>query len=119
MKNIILLILILIGISCTKSPSEFLIGKWQILNVVENDQSIELNDNWMHLKSDGTFNSHDGDSDKNENGKWTYIENEKVLYIDDGSGNSDGSEWILSFKSDTLIFSAKKDSLYLIAKKLK
>ena len=107
------------GTCCTNSSSEFFIGKWHIINVVENDQSIDLNDNWMHLKSDGTFNSYDGDSDKKEKGKWTYSVSEKVLYIDGDLSNSDDSEWIMSFKNDTLFFSAKKDKLFLIAKKMK
>jgi hypothetical protein len=119
MRNAILLLLFFLGANCTNRPSKIFIGKWQIINVVENGQFIKLNDNWMDLKSDGTFSSYDGNSNKKENGKWVYSEKEKVLSIDDASGNNDDSEWILLIKADTLIFTAKKGNLYLIAKRIK
>lgn len=52
-RNIALLIFI--GVSaCKKSPEHF-IGKWQILNVVEDDKSTNLVENWMHLKKKWNF----------------------------------------------------------------
>lgn len=57
-RNIVLLIFI--GVyACKKSP-EYFIGKWQILNVVEDDKSTNLVENWMYLKKNGTFDSYDG-----------------------------------------------------------
>ena len=41
-------------LACGRSP-EFFIGKWQILSVVEDDQVMDLHENWIHLKEDGTF----------------------------------------------------------------
>ena len=100
--------------ACNKSP-EYFIGKWQILTIVENNDTVDLVENWMHLKSDGTFESYDGELDKKESGKWTYQPKEKLLYID-GQGEED-SEWILSVENDTLFFHSKSDNLYLIAMK--
>ena len=103
--------------ACKKSP-EYFIGKWQILNVVENNKSIDLIENWIHLKSNGTFQSYDGNLKKSERGKWTYLFDEKRLFID-GEGETGDSHWNLSMKNDTLIFHSTSDNLYLIAKKLK
>jgi len=102
---------------CKKTP-EYFIGKWQILIVVENNESTDLIENWMHLKSDGTFESYDGKLKKNESGKWTYQLDEKRLFID-SEGETGDSQWNLSMKNDTLIFHSTSDNLYLIAKKIK
>ncbi len=118
MRKTLILIFIFIGIGCSQNSSDFFIGKWQILRVVEGTTSIALNDNWIHIKSDGTFTGYDGESNTNENGKWTYKINEKVLYLDDASGDSMNSKWILSFKNDTLFFKNKKNNSYLISKKV-
>nr|WP_321233063.1 hypothetical protein [uncultured Psychroserpens sp.] len=108
-----LLILFIVFFSCNKS-SNFFIGKWQIFNVVENNESIDLVDNWIDLKSNGTFMSYDGSLEKKEIGKWTYLIEEKKIAI---NGDVD-SQWTLSIKSDTLFFHSTTDNLYLIAKKL-
>ncbi len=111
------ILLILIGLcACDKSP-EYFIGKWQILNVVENNRSMDLNDNWMHLKSNGTFESYDGNLKKNESGQWRYQSEAKRLFID-GEGENAESEWALSLKNDTLFFRSTSDNVYLIAKKM-
>jgi len=118
MRITVTILLIFIGLyACNKSP-EYFIGKWQILNVVENNKSIDLFENWIHLKSNGIFESYDGNLKKNENGKWTYQFGEKRLFID-GEGERADSEWILSIKNDTLFFHSASDNLYLIAKKVK
>lgn len=110
-----IIILIFIGcIACNKS-SEYFIGKWQILNVVENNESSELNENWIHLKSDKTFKSYDGELKKNESGTWTYQVKEKRLFIEGEKGDS---QWTLSMKNDTLIFKSTSNNLYLVAKKI-
>lgn len=111
------ILLIFIGLyACNKSP-EYFIGKWQILSVVENNKSIDLIENWMHLKSNGTFESYDGNLKKNESGKWTYQFKEKKMFID-GEGEKGDSEWTLSMKNDTLIFTSTSNNLYLNAKKM-
>lgn len=102
--------------SCSQ-PSEYFIGKWQILHIVENNVSIDLMENWMHLKSDGTFESYDGASKKTEQGIWEYQSKEKIISID-GQGEDGKSHWSLSMKNDTLIFESTRDNLYLISKKL-
>lgn len=111
------ILLIFIGLyACNQSP-EYFIGKWQILNVVKNNESVELVENWMHLKSNGTFESYDGTLKKSESGKWTYQFKGKKLFID-GEGEEGDSEWILSTRNDTLFFHSTSDNLYLIAKKI-
>lgn len=70
----------------------------------------------MHLKSDGTFESHDGNSEMNEIGKWTYMAEEKRIFID-GEGEETDSEWTLLTKNDTLFFQSTQDDSYLVAKK--
>ncbi|MEM7552111.1 MAG: hypothetical protein AAF363_20675 [Bacteroidota bacterium] len=113
-----IILLILIGLSaCNESP-EYFIGKWQVLNVVENNKSIDLIDNWIRLNSNGTFESYDRDLKKNETGKWTYQSEEKRLFID-GEGEETDSEWTLSIKEDTLFFHSTSNNSYLIAKKVK
>ena len=102
--------------SCTTS-SEYFIGKWQILNVVENTTVIELTENWMHLKSNGTFESYDGGLKKNESGIWSYQPETKILAID-GEGKAGDSQWKLSMKNDTLIFQATADDVFLTAVKM-
>ncbi len=99
-------------------PTEFFIGKWQILSVVEDNNSFDLNENWMHLKSNGTFESYDGDLKKLEHGQWNYQAEKKTLLIE-GEGESGDSQWDLSIRNDTLIFQSVSDNLYLIAKKMK
>lgn len=106
-----IIILIFIGfIACNKSP-EYFIGKWQIMNVVENNESIDLIENWMHLKSNGTFESYDGNLIRSESGKWNYQFREKRLFID-GEGEKADSEWTLSTKNDTL-FSILHQTIYI------
>lgn len=112
-----IILLIFIGLYACNQSSEYFIGKWQILNVVENNKSIDLIDNWMHLKSNGTFESYDGILKKNEIGKWTYQSEEKRLFID-GEGEETDSEWTLLIKNDTLFFHSTSDNSYLIAKKI-
>ncbi len=108
------ILLIFIGLyACSKSP-EYFIGKWQILNVVENNKSMNLIENWIHLKNNGTFESYDGNLKKNESGKWTYQFKEKKLFLD----SEEDSQWTLSMKKDTLIFYSTSDNLYLIAMKI-
>ena len=111
------ILLLFIGLIACNKPSEYFISKWQILNVVEKDESIALHENWIHFKSDGTFNSYDGDLKKNESGKWTYQSKVKSLFID-GEGEKGDSQWTLSMKKDTLIFKSPSNDLYLIAKKM-
>lgn len=112
-----IILLIFIALFACKNSPDYFIGKWQIVNVVENDESIDLIENWMHLKSNGTFNSYDGTLKKNETGKWTYQLKEKILLID-GEGEEGDSEWILSTKNDTLFFHSTSNNLFLIAKKI-
>ncbi len=112
-----LILLIFIGFSACKKSPEYFIGKWQILNIVENDKSTDLIENWMHLKSNGTFDSYDGTLKKGESGKWTYKLEEKTILID-GEGNEGDSQWILSTSNDTLFFHSTSSNLYLIAKKI-
>jgi hypothetical protein len=111
------ILLIFIGLYACNTTPEYFIGKWQILNVVENNKSIDLIENWMHLKSNGTFESYDGSLKKNESGKWTYQVEEKRLFID-SEGEKADSEWTLSIKNDTLFFHSTSDNFYLVAKKI-
>lgn len=69
---------------------------------------ISLNDNWINLKSDETFNSYDGESNKDESGSWSYSLNDKKLYINSDSGEKNDSEWFIHTTNDTLIFNEKK-----------
>lgn len=103
--------------SCSQS-SEFFIGKWRILHVVENNKSIDLIENWMHLKNDGTFESYDGHVKKMEYGTWSYTPEDKRLFID-ANGEAGDSQWNLSIKNDTLIFKSTTDNVSLISKKVK
>lgn len=112
-----LILLIFIGLSACKKSSEYFIGKWQILHVVEENRFIDLDENWMHLKSNGTFNSYDRISKKSESVKWTYQFKEKKLFID-SKGEEEDSEWILLARNDTLFFHSTSGNLYLIAKKV-
>jgi hypothetical protein len=114
--KIILLFFILLY-SCSK-PSHFLIGKWQILHVVKDNASIDLIENWMHFKNNGTFESYDGELKKIEHGKWKYQSNGKKLFID-AAGEDDDSHWSLSMRNDTLIFQSISDNLHLISKRIK
>lgn len=114
--NKILLLLLFALLGCSES-NEFFIGKWQILSLVENKQSYDLIENWMHLKNNGTFESYDGSLKKNESGKWTYQLKENRLFID-GVGEESDSEWILSMKNDTLFFQSLSENIYLKAVKI-
>jgi len=58
-----ILIIFIVLYACNQS-SEYFIGKWQILNIVENNESVELVQNWIHLKSDRTFENYDGNLKK-------------------------------------------------------
>ena len=108
------LLLVLLG-ACKKSPTYFL-GKWEILNVVEHDTTIDLVDNWIMLNKDGTFESYDGNLKKKEVGKWMYDPKSKRLVID-GAGETNDSEWTLARKQDTLFFHATSGNMYLIGKR--
>ncbi len=118
LKGIITLVILFVALHACKRSQDYFIGKWQILHVVENNASVDLIDNWMHLKSNGTFESYDGDLKKHEKGRWTYQLDEKRLFID-GEGDTGDSQWDLSIKNDTLLFHSITNNLYLIAKKLK
>lgn len=113
-KTILLFLILLYA--CNQS-CEFFIGKWKILNVVEDNKSIDLMENWMHLKSNGTFESYDGELKKIAHGKWKYQSKEKNLFID-GIGKDIDSDWSLSIKNDTLVFQSTSKNLYLISKKI-
>lgn len=115
LSTTILLFFILLY-TCNQS-SEFFIGKWQILNVVENNKPIDLVENWIHLKSNGTFESYDGELKKLEQGKWQYESKEKIIFID-GAGEDGDSQWSLSIKNDTLMFQSTSDNSYLISRKI-
>jgi hypothetical protein len=117
MKKSSALILLLFGILSCKPTSEPFIGKWQILKIVENNESTDLVENWINLKNNGTFESYDGEFKKQENGKWLYSSEDKVLLID-GEGEEGDSEWILNFKNDSLVFHSKSNSMYLISKRI-
>ena len=112
------ILLIFIGLYACNKPNKYFIGKWQILNAIENNKSIDLTENWIHLKNNGTFESYDGNLKKKEHGKWTYQFREKELFID-GEEEKTDSEWTLSMKNDTLFFYSTSENLYLIAKKIK
>lgn len=112
------ILLIFIALYACNTSSEYFIGKWHILNVVENNESIPLIENWIHLKGNGTFESYDGDLEKSEHGKWRYSFKEKRLFIDAEGENAD-SNWRLSSRNDTLFFHSTTNNLYLIAKKTK
>ena len=112
-----LMLLLFIGFSACKKSSEYFIGKWQILHIVENNQSVDLIENWMHLKPNGTYDSYDKTSKKSESGKWTYKPKEQTLLID-GEGEEGDSQWTLTTKNDTLYFHSTSSNLYLIATKI-
>ncbi len=118
MKRCLVIILLIFLVNCSSQPTEFFIGKWQILAVVENHKRITLNNNWMHLKNDGRFDSYDGDSDKSEMGNWEYDSGSKTLHIN-GNSENDDSKWVLSMRSDTLLFSSPEGDFYLEAVRLK
>ncbi|GAA4276554.1 lipocalin-like domain-containing protein [Aquimarina mytili] len=118
LKSIKTIFLIFILLYSCGQPDEYFIGKWQIVNVIENSKSIDLVENWMHLKNNGTFESYDGALKKKESGTWRYQLDEKRLFID-GEGEEADSEWILSIKNDTLFFHSASDDVYLIAKEIK
>ena len=113
-----LLISFLVVHSCSDKSSDFFIGKWQIMAVVDHNKTLELEDNWMHLKADGTFESYDGAISKKETGIWIFHPKHKSLIIDGSSEKEDDSEWMLSVRNDTLFFSSKMDDIYLIAKRM-
>ncbi|NNF35794.1 MAG: hypothetical protein HKN68_16920 [Saprospiraceae bacterium] len=115
MKIISPFLFILVLFACKSSPDYF-IGKWQILKVVNDNDTIDLDDNWMHLKEGGIFESYDGALKKNESGKWTYQTADKILFIE-GEGEEGDSEWMISMQSDTLFFHSTSSALYLIAMK--
>ena len=114
--NKTLILILFVFYTCSDAP-EYFVGKWQILSIVENNESIDLAENWIHLRSDGTFESYDGVLDKIEMGKWVYQHKEKQLFID-GQEKDGDSYWHLSIKKDTLIFQSTSDKLYLVAKKM-
>lgn len=113
--SIFIPVIIILFSSCGKE-TDYIIGKWQILKVVENEQSTDLIENWMHIKSDGTFHSYDGVLGKKESGRWTYTSIEKKISID-GEGEEGDSQWFLIKSNDTLIFRSTTTQMYLIAKK--
>ncbi len=86
--------------------------------VVEDNKTLKLEENWMHLKADGTFDSYDGAINKSETGTWNFHPKSKKLTIEGNSGKEDDSEWILSVRNDTLFFSSKMEDIYLIAKRM-
>ena len=114
MRKTLVLIFIFIGIGCSQNSSDFFIGKWQILRVVEDTTSIALNDNWIHIKSDGTFTGYDGESNTNENGKWTYKINEKVLYLDDASGEGASPQDIIENTKIVITSSLRSSFVFII-----
>lgn len=116
-QKIIILILIHIALHACKISPEYFVGKWEILNVVENNESIDLVENWIHLKSDGTFESYDGELKKIEHGQWKYQFKERKLFIE-GTGLDSDSQWNLFKKNDTLIFQSTSYDMYLISKKI-
>ena len=99
--------------ACKKDPQYF-IGKWQITSVVTQNDTIQLADNWMHLKGDLTFVSYDGMEQKEEVGFWSYTPDDNILIID-GAGDDDDSQWTLSMNQDTLFFHATSEDLLLMA----
>ncbi len=114
-KPIIITLLLLVLCSACRQSDDYFIGKWQIVHVVENDAAIALEDNFMHVKRNGTFNSYDGSLNKHETGTWAYRDDKKILIID---GEDDDSKWKLSLRNDTLFFHALSGNLYLIAKEI-
>ncbi len=111
----ILLVVAATGLYACKEAPKYFIGKWQIKSLeLEQNESVDLPDNWMHLKDDGTFESYDGNEKKNERGSWTFNSEENKLLID-GEGEQADSEWILSLRNDTLIFHSEANNLNLIA----
>lgn len=113
----ILLCFLLVAFCACKKSTDYFFGKWQILKVVEHDVTMALDDNWIALKGDGTFESYDGALKKKELGNWTYDHRSKKLSID-GTGKANDSEWTLTMKQDTLFFHATSSKVYLIAKKI-
>ncbi len=113
-----IVLLVFVGLYACNKSTEYFIGKWQILSDVANNESIDLTENWIYLKNNGTFESYDGNLKKNEIGKWTYQLKEKRLFLD-GEGENADSEWILSMQNDTLFFHSTSDNSYLIAQKIK
>ena len=98
--------------------SEFFIGKWQILSIVENNKNFELKENWIQLKSNGTFTSYDGELNKTESGFWKHDNKTNDLLIDDEEDAGDSS-WNLEMRNDSLIFKSTIDSTYLISTRLR
>lgn len=100
-------------LSCKKSIDLF-IGKWKIIEVVENENVIPLQENWIHLKPNGTFESYDGYLKKNEKGTWKYESKNKKLFID-APGDKNDSDWRIELKNDTLYFQSIIDDSYLVS----
>ena len=113
---VVLYLLVVLPSACQKTPTYFL-GKWEIRKVVEQDTTIDLEDNWILLHKDGTFQSYDGAINKEEVGHWMYDHKSKRLVID-GNGETADSEWTLTIKQDTLFFHATSGNMYLIGKKV-
>ncbi|MEQ9232393.1 MAG: hypothetical protein RIF46_17055 [Cyclobacteriaceae bacterium] len=114
-----MVIIIISTMSCSSKSQNFFIGKWQILSVTENDQQMDLNNNWIQLNSDDGFVSYDGNSGKSEAGNWIYYPAEKTLSINESNGEESGeSSWKLMMRNDTLIFSSTEKKLYLKAIRL-
>ncbi len=114
-----LFVLVFIGLSACGESHDYYIGKWQIthIHIVSNSTRTPLNDNWMHLKQDRTFESYDGNLKKKETGVWKYESSQKRLFID-GAGDKNDSEWRLSVKNDTLFFHSITGDIYLIANEI-
>ena len=113
MKQLIPISFVFLLWSC-HTNSETFIGQWQILSAVEGDETISLQENRMHLKSDGTFSSYDGEQKKSENGRWSYEQQTRTLFIY-GESDSEDSAWILSFTGGTLILQSTDSAIYLKA----
>ncbi|MDF1697581.1 MAG: hypothetical protein P1U56_17180 [Saprospiraceae bacterium] len=108
--QISLLLLFMSLVSCKKTP-DFFIGKWKILHVVENKTTSGIKETWMQLKSDGSFESYDGELGKHEKGKWKYKKASNTLIINGSDGEN--SHWNLSLENDTLYFNSIEIDMYL------
>ena len=84
--------------------------------MIENNESISLQENWIHLMPNGSFESFDGALNKKEYGNWIYESKSKNLFID-GAGEKNDSEWQLEFKKDTLFFRSTSNDSYLVSLK--
>lgn len=105
MKKLVLAIVGAALLGCASNPSQNLIGKWSMLQVIQNGEDVTADHNphlerYLIFNADSTFKS--GGRPFGENTGAFSMNTQQQLFLDSDAGSEDDSYWNVRISNDTM-----------------